>query len=401
MDNTLETFTPISKKPSSNKRKVPQPKSSIQLPSPNENQKSISKMRVGIIGTVGLPARYGGFETLAQYLVEHLGEEFNFTVYCSGPEYIERPRKYLNAKLVYFPLKANGAQSIAFDFLNYAHAFFNCDVLLILGVSGGLAMPFLRLFGKKTVLNIGGLEWQRSKWSAWPARFLRISEAVAVISADKVISDNLGISQHLRKAYHKETTLIEYGGDQIQIPNINSDWIIKYPFLKRPYAFAVARIQSDNNPELLLYAFNQVPETEFVFVGNWNRTEYGRELKRQYEVYPNLHLLEAIYNAEELNVLRAHCAFYVHGHSAGGTNPALVEAMNLSLPIAAYDVIYNRATTENQAQYFRNVKGLVELIIQTPQKVWDEQRPVVKEFANRRYRWEEISKKYGRMFKQL
>lgn len=359
------------------------------------------KIRVAIIGTVGLPAKYGGFESLAQYLVKHLQHEFDFTVYCSSKENSEKPKQYLGARLVYFPFRANGAQSVIYDVLNYSHALFNADVCLILGVSGGLALPFFTMFKKPTLLNIGGMDWQRSKWGKWPSRFLHLSEAIAVKAASEIISDNQGITYHIKKAYRRGSTLIEYGGDQITRPPITEAMISKYPFLSRPYAFSLARIQSDNNPELLLYAFNQVPETEFVFVGNWQKSEYGRKLKKQYEGYPNLHLIEAIYDANELNVIRAHCAYYVHGHSAGGTNPALVEAMSLSLPIAAFDVIYNRATTENQVRYFQNVATLAELILQMSQEEWDAQRSIVKEIADRRYRWEIISKKYGEIFKRV
>lgn len=368
---------------------------------PPSQARTAPRLRVAIIGTMGLPAHYGGFETLAKYLVEHLGDEFDFTVYCSAPDYREKPSHYRGARLVYLPFKANGAQSVLFDFMNYLHAWRHADLLLILGVSGGLAMPLCRLFRKRSVLNIGGLDWQRSKWGPLASRFLRLSEAVAVKTATLNVTDNQGISDYMQAVYRRGSTLIEYGGDQPAKPDISGEMLRKHPFLNRPYALAVARIQTDNNPELLLYAFNQAPEAEFVFIGNWKGSAYGRELKQRYEVYPNLHLLDAIYDLAELNVIRAHCAYYVHGHSAGGTNPSLVEAMHLSLPIAAFDVVYNRATTENQARYFHNVASLVKLILQVRQEEWDVQRPIVKNIAVRRYRWERIARKYAEVFREM
>ena len=104
-------------------------------------------------------------------------------------------------------------------------------------------------------------------------------------------------------------------------PDISGEMLRKYPFLNRPYALAVARIQTDNNPELLLYAFNQAPEAEFVFIGNWKRSEYGRELKQRYEVYPTCTCWMPSTTLAELNVIRANCAYYVHGHSAGRHQP--------------------------------------------------------------------------------
>ncbi len=269
---------------------------------------------------------------------------------------------------------------------------------MVLGCSGSLALPFFPLFVKPIILNVGGMDWQRSKWNPWVRRFLQVSEIAGARAADILVSDNLGIAYHMRKAYKRESTLIEYGGDHAETPGLTPELTAKYPFLERPYAFALARIQPDNNPELILHAFNQVPETDLVFIGTWNRSEYGRELKRKYEGFPNLRLLEAIYDPVELNAIRGHCSLYVHGHSAGGTNPALVEAMHLGLPVAAFDVAYNRATTENQASYFNNVASLASLLIQVPQPEWDAQRARMKSISDRRYGWKRIAEEYARLF---
>lgn len=344
---------------------------------------------------MGLPAKYGGFETLAHFLVLYLGKKLNFTVYCSGREYQNRPPLYHGARLKYFPFKANGAQSVIFDAANLVHGCFKADVLLVLGVSGGMFLPLTRLFRKRVVLNIGGLDWKRSKWGPVGRRFLKLSEAIAVRCADVLVADNQGIAGYLKNQYGLESTLIEYGGDQISLPAITDEMRQRYPFLNAPFAFSVARIQHDNNIEMVLEAFAQSPPHPLVVVGNWARSDFGRELKTRYEKYPNLHLLEAIYDQEELNCLRGQCSLYIHGHSAGGTNPALVEAMHLSLPIAAFDVIYNRATTEDKAYYFQSAAGLKELLGRVPAADWEAKRPVMKAIAERRYRWELIADKYA------
>jgi glycosyltransferase involved in cell wall biosynthesis len=351
--------------------------------------------KVAVIGTVGLPARYGGFETLAHFLVLYLGKGLDLTVYCSGPAYQSRARKYNGAGLKYFPFKANGAQSVIFDCASLVHGCFTSDVLLVLGVSGGIFLPFVQLFRKRVVLNIGGLEWQRSKWGPLARRFLKLSEAIAVRFAHVLVADNQGIASYLKDEYGLESTLIEYGGDQVSVPAITEQMRRRYPFLESPFAFSVARIQRDNNIEMVLEAFSHPSSHPLVVVGNWAATPYGRELKARFEPYPNLHLLEAIYDQEELNCLRGHCSVYVHGHSAGGTNPALVEAMHLSLPIAAFDVIYNRTTTENKAQYFRTAEELKDLLWRVTIEDWQAQRAVMKAIAERRYRWKLIAEKYA------
>jgi len=349
--------------------------------------------KVAIIGIVGLPANYGGFETLAEHLLSGLRDKFSFTVYCSGRRYRERKREYLGARLKYLPLNANGPESIIYDFVSLLHSAFSSDVLLVLGVSGGILLPFLRW--KRVILNIGGLDWDRSKWG-WIARhWLRISEAMAVRSADVLIADNQGIADYLQRAYDRQSVLIEYGGDHVSLSPITDEKKESYPFLGRPYCFSVARVQPDNNIETILDAFAQSPEHKLVFVGNWRQSKWGRKIKRRYGSHPNIQLLEAIYDVEMLNVLRGHCELYIHGHSAGGTNPSLVEAMHLRLPIVAFDVVYNRATTEGHAKFFKNATELAKLLRETAKAEWEAQRRIMKEIADRRYRWATITDKYA------
>jgi glycosyltransferase involved in cell wall biosynthesis len=323
----------------------------------------------------------------------------DFIVYCSGPDYPVRKSTYLTARLKHLPFRANGAQSVLFDLAAMLDSCFAADAILILGVSGGIFVPFTRLFRRRVILNIGGLDWQRSKWGRWASRFLRLSEAIAVKWADVLVADNEGIASYLTAEYGRESVLIEYGGDQITVPPITEERRRRYPFLNAPYAFSVARIQADNNIEMILEAFTLSPSHVSVMVGNWDTSVFGREVKARFARQPNLHLLDAIYDPDELNTLRARCSVYIHGHSAGGTNPSLLEAMHLSLPIAAFDVIYNRATTEGVARYFKNSTDLSDLLNRVPPAEWDSQRAAVKEIAVRRYRWGMIADKFAEILR--
>ena len=351
---------------------------------------------VAVVGTMGLPPRYGGFETLAHFLVDRLGEAIDFIVYCSGPDYSTRLETYRSARLKYLPFRANGVQSVICDFAALADSCLCADVILVLGVSGGIFVPLTRCFGKRVVLNIGGLDWQRSKWGQLASRFLKLSEAIAVRWADVLVSDNAGIASYLKTEYGLASVIIEYGGDQVTPPVVTEERKQRYPFLGHPYAFSVARVQADNNIEMILDAFAKSDRHVFVMVGNWESSAFGRELKSRFSNHANLYLLEAVYQPEELNTLRGCCSVYIHGHSAGGTNPSLVEAMHLSLPIAAFDVVYNRATTEDAARYFRDADELAELMDFTAPGEWDTQRTVMKEIAVRRYRWSLIADKYAK-----
>lgn len=360
--------------------------------------------KVAIIGTVGLPACYGGFETLTAFLVKHLHHEHALTVYCSGKKYpkAERRTHYESARLVYLPFQANGAQSIIYDCVSILHALLFADVLLILGVPGSLLLPFVRWFtNKKIIISIDGIEWRRDKWNRYAKWFLRWSEKLAIRFAHADISDNDAIQNYTARAYSSRSRVIEYGGDHARKQLITDDYLTRYPFLAQPYAFKVCRIEPENNVHLVLAAFAELASYPFVLVGNWANSTYGRDLKAEYAAYPNLHLLDPIYNQENLDVLRSNCYVYVHGHSAGGTNPSLVEAMSLGLPIVAFDVAFNKATTENQAVYFASEADLRQHITSTRLGTWLALGQQMQAIAERRYNWATIAKKYHYLIEKV
>ena len=136
------------------------------------------KKKLAIVGTVGIPAKYGGFETLTEYITKDLSEEYDITVFCSSKSYEEKIERHNNCHLEYINLNANGVQSIPYDILSLIKALRFADTILILGVSGCISLPFLKFFSKKTklVTNIDGLEWKRDKWNKYAKWFLKFSE---------------------------------------------------------------------------------------------------------------------------------------------------------------------------------------------------------------------------------
>jgi glycosyltransferase involved in cell wall biosynthesis len=355
--------------------------------------------RVAVIGTVGVPGKYGGFETLAHNLVVGLGGRTRLTVYCSAKRYKNRQREFHGARLVYLPLDANGVQSIPYDIISVLHAVWKHDVLLVLGVSGAVVLPLARwLFGKRVVVNLDGIEWKREKWGKLARWFLRLSERVAVWSANAVIADNAAIETHVQRRYGKRAELIEYGSDHVRTSHFTEEEAPAYSFLSGPYAFTVCRIEPENNIHLILDAFAGGEGLPLVAVGNWSDSRYGRELRSRYAQVPHLHLLDPIYNERRLNALRSGCAVYVHGHSAGGTNPSLVEAMALSLPILAYDVVYNRATTEERAMFFSDAVSLRDHLRAHCAEKWMSVGGEMKRIARERYTWPRIVSKYHTLF---
>ena len=358
---------------------------------------------LGIIGTVGVPAKYGGFETLVHHLVKNLNRKFDITVYNSKSAYgeEERIREWEGAKIVYVPLKANGFQSVFYDLFSMLHAIWRCDFLLILGVSAGIFFPFFKLFSrKKIIVNIDGLEWRRPKWNWLAKTFLLFSEKIACRFADEIITDNSILKEYVKIRYSRESTLIEYGADHTQQQAIRQEDIQKYPFITDEYAFKVARIEPENNIHMVLEAFSKKPDMNLVVVGNWDAGIYGKRLRAFYTRFKNLYLLDPIYETELLDVLRSNANIYIHGHSAGGTNPSLVEAMYLKIPVISYDALFNRVTTNNQAIYFNSADDLLCTINSLDKIPLFTVAENLKAIADNQYTWKIVARRYEKAIKE-
>ena len=358
----------------------------------------MKKTNISIIGTAGIPANYGGFETLVEHLTSNLNSSFNITVYCSSRLYKTKLNKYNGVTLQYINLNANGAQSILYDIVSIYKALKNSDTILILGVSGCIILPIVKLFSKKKIIvNIDGLEWKRNKWNKFIKIFLKYSEKIAVNFADIVIGDNKVITSYIKSEYNKDSFLIPYGADHVTKEPLTDDILLKYSFLNKPYAFKVCRIEPENNIHIILEAFKYYLDLNLVIVGNWSNSDYGMSLKGEYSKLVNIYLLDPIYNQKILNQLRSNCYIYIHGHSAGGTNPSLVEAMYLNLPILAYDIAYNKETTQNRAIYFTDSFDLLEKLKTFNRKDLKSIGDNMKTIAVDNYTWSIISKKYAEL----
>lgn len=362
------------------------------------------KTKVAIIGTVGLPAKYGGFETLTAHLVEELSDRYDFTVYCSSKKYSkeERTSDWKGAKLKYLPLDANGIQSIAYDTLSIFHALFTSDVLLVLGVAGAWILPFVKLFtNKKIIISIDGIEWKRDKWPLAAKLYLWWAEKLAVRFSHIDISDNESIQDYTSLRYRTISRVIEYGADHTKVNIIpSSEHLDKYPFLSEEYAVKVCRIEPENHVHTILKVFSEFPEKKLVLVGNWKNSAYGIDLKEQYSGFKNIHLLDPVYEQETIDLIRGNASLYIHGHSAGGTNPSLVEAMFLGLPIISNGVSYNRTTTEHQAFYFSNENELKNILGKITKEDVEICAAKMKKIAERRYTWKKIAKKYSNLIEE-
>ena len=354
--------------------------------------------KIALVGIVGVPGRYGGFETLAEHLILNWPNAADhFLCFC------EKKSKSLefnfsNTKRLFLPLRANGASSILYDLLGILIAVFNrCDVIILLGISGAFSLLFLRVIPKKyrpkIITNIDGIEWRRQKWRYWQRALLKKLERVAVLYSDIVIADNKAVQDYVMHTYGIDSQLIAYGGDHVRKRPERDSADFK---CELPYFFKVCRIEPENNIELILLAFSKVPNERLVIVGNWSNSDYGILLRKNYRKFVNIEILDPIYDLDILYNLRCSSKGFIHGHSAGGTNPSLVEAMFFKKSIFAFDCDFNRHTLRGTGNYFNSAEELVDLLNSGETTLCRAHEEILS-VAEENYCWRDITASYYRL----
>ncbi|MGV8134520.1 MAG: DUF1972 domain-containing protein [Mangrovibacterium sp.] len=322
-------------------------------------------MKIAIIGTRGIPNYYGGFEQFAQFLSRGLTKKgHEVTVYNSHKHpYGENDWNGVNIIHCYDPeYKWGTAGQFIYDF--------NCirdtrkrqfDIILQLGYTSNSVWGWL-LPKKKSVVstNMDGMEWKRPKYSKTVQIFLRFAEKLAVKSSDFLISDSLGIQQYLFTRYKVESIYIPYGADLFS--RIDLQVITRYNVFPFRYNMLIARLEPENSIEIILDGVVQSGQfVPFLVIGN-HRTKYGHYLRNRYKKYRFIQFLGGIYNMNELSNLRHFSNLYFHGHTVGGTNPSLLEAMASQALICAHDNIFNQSILGQDGFYFENAGQVARFV---------------------------------------
>ncbi|MEQ3690773.1 MAG: DUF1972 domain-containing protein, partial [Flavobacterium sp.] len=297
-------------------------------------------MKIAILGTRGVPNYYGGFEQFAEFFSVYLVEK-EHEVYCYNSHnhpFQEKTFHGVNILHQYDPeYKLGTFGQFIYDFNCILDARKrNFDIILQLGYTSNSIWFFLLPKKPIIITNMDGIEWKRSKYSKPVQQFLRFAERLAAISSDYLVSDSLGIQKFLKQRYNKESTYIAYGAHPFNEPNEN---ILKeYQVEKEKFNMIMARFEPENNLDMVLegVSLNTEDNTFILVVGNHNTT-YGEYLKDKFKANKNIRFMGAIYNLEHLNNLRYFSKLYFHGHSVGGTNPSLLEAMASKALIVAHN----------------------------------------------------------------
>jgi glycosyltransferase involved in cell wall biosynthesis len=362
-------------------------------------------MKIAIIGTRGIPNHYGGFEQCAEYLALGLVKRgFEVIVYNShNHPYQEKQWNGVQIIHCYDPeVKLGTAGQFIYDFnciLDVRKR--NCDVVLQLGYTSssiwGLLMP------KKVVVttNMDGLEWKRTKYSEKVKKFLRYAESLGVKYSDHLISDSIGIQDYLKDKYKVDSTYIAYGATIFEKPDV--DVLNDYDLIPNQYDMLIARLEPENSIEIILDGVVKANvKRPFLIIGNHD-TAYGNYLKNKFSNHSQIQFIGGIYNMGILNNLRYYSNIYFHGHTVGGTNPSLLEAMSSNSLICANGNPFNKYILGNDAIYFQNENDVANHLtnVEYEQELYQIMLKENKNKINTLYDWELITDQYANHFKSV
>lgn len=358
-------------------------------------------MKIAIIGTRGIPAKYGGFETFAERLSSGLTQKgYCLKVYCSLLYASDKSGFYNGIERVFIPsIPLKPLEKFLTSFLSVLHSLFRkTDVILLLGVSPVLISWLPRFLGKKLVINIDGLEWKRAKWNKILSFFLKLSERLAGTFCNQVVTDSLVIHRYYYEKYKKTSVYIPYGADIIEDSNENV--LKKYGLEKGRYILQVCRLEPENNVHLIMREFSKTgADLDLVILGD-NRydTEYIRLFKSFRN--PRIKFLGAIYGDDYKSILKnAYC--YVHGHEVGGTNPALLEAMAAGKCVLVLNVPFNLETIDDAGIPFSkeedDLANKLGDLVGNPTRLIQYERKAV-ERIKEAYNWERVINEYESLF---
>jgi glycosyltransferase involved in cell wall biosynthesis len=326
-------------------------------------------MKIAILGTRGIPNYYGGFEQFAEFFSVYLVEK-GHEVYCYNShnhKFQEKTFHGVNIIHQHDPEYKYGTfGQFIYDY--------NCimdartrdfDIILQLGYTSNSIWFFLLPKKPIIITNMDGIEWKRSKYSRPVQQFLKFAERLAAVSSDHLVSDSLGIKTFLKNRYKKDSTYIAYGAHPFDSPD--ETVLNDYQIEKDNYMMIMARFEPENNLDMVLEGVSQTKDlTPILVIGN-HETKYGSYLKNKYKAFEKIRFIGGIYNLTHLNNLRYFCKLYFHGHSVGGTNPSLLEAMASHAFIVAHGNDFNRGVLKEHALYFNSPQE-VQKIIETFEK---------------------------------
>lgn len=371
-------------------------------------------MKIAFISTRGIPNNYGGFEQFAEYISVGLVRRGHEVVVYSPHfhPYREPDYKGVRIKHIYSPEKWMGSSvgSFFYDFLSLRDALKKEKFDIIYEAGYTSIVPAYIWFNVKRIkyplftTNMDGLEYKRTKFNKWVQKFVFWEERMAVKHSHYLIADNMGIRDYYKEKYGKESKFLAYGADVHE--DYDVDVLKEYGLEAGGYFIVVARLEPENNLFMAIEGYlasNQYGKHPLVVVGKTN-TPYGKYLMERYGRDRNIRFVGGIYDFRKLNSIRHYSYAYFHGHSVGGTNPSLLEAMASGCFILAHDNIFNRAVLGENALYYGSTDAVTEMLDGINQMVSAHKKEYTErnlEVIRRDYSWEKLVDEHEEYFKWM
>ncbi|HBP97474.1 beta 1-4 rhamnosyltransferase Cps2T [Leuconostoc lactis] len=382
-----------------------------------------------IIGSRGIPARYGGFETFAQKLVEHKkNPDIKYFVASqrknNTPIILEDTFEYFGATVFQIDVgNFGGATPIVYDIksIRWVISYVKKNSIdnAVIYILGNTIGPILKMFSRelkslniKVFVNPDGLEWKRAKWPKPVRYYLKLAEASMVKTADLIISDNPGIEDYLRQTYSKynfSSKYISYGVDSQNLSKKSlspkgSEWLDNNSLVENQYYLVVGRFIPENNYETILKEFmlsNTDKKLVIITKPEGKFFEYLKN-KTHFELDNRIIFAGTVYDSNLLRFIRENAYAYIHGHSVGGTNPSLLEALSMTQMNLLFDVNFNRYVGQNAAVYWNhsnsNLARLIDDVDQLSRDQIENYHELAKQRVRSEYSWDSISEEYENLF---
>jgi glycosyltransferase involved in cell wall biosynthesis len=325
----------------------------------------VDHVSIAMVGTRGVPARYGGFETAVEEIGRRLSDSgHRVVVYCRTVPGAEQPppAEHLGMELVHLPAaRRRSLETLSHTALSVRHLLAHrTNAAILFNAANSPLLPALRAARIPVATHVDGLEWKRAKWGGTGRRYYRAAEALAVRWSDALIADAQGIADYYRDAFAAPTTLLTYGAPLIQP---GAQRLAELGLEPRGYHLVVARFEPENHVDVIVEGYAASAATKpLVVVGS---APYADEYTARVHGLADdrVRFLGGVWDQELLDQLYANCATYLHGHSVGGTNPSLLRAIGAGAAVTAFDVDFNREVVADSGRFFvspADVAALVE-----------------------------------------
>ncbi|WP_370477434.1 DUF1972 domain-containing protein [Tamlana flava] len=353
-------------------------------------------MKIGILGTRGIPNYHGGFEQFTEYFSVYLYENGNDVYVYNSSSHPYKKKDFKGVKIISCldPEEKIGTMGqFVYDLnciLNARKQ--NFDIILQLGYTSNSV--WYKFLPKKPLIitNMDGLEWKRSKYSKPVKKFLKFAEKLAVKSSDFLIADSLGIQKYLKLQYNIESEYIAYGAELFKFPN--ESVLEEYKVSGLKYNMLIARLEPENNIEVILDGVSQSKrEYPFLVIGK-HGNKFGEYLKRKFKDSKNIRFIGGVYDIDKLNNLRYYSNLYFHGHSVGGTNPSLLEAMASNAFIIAHDNEFNKSILGDDAFYFKEKEDVSYFVDNFSKNDFSDKTKNCFNKIEEKFNWDSINNKY-------